>query len=341
MPRRRAPPRLYCDPTRRDWVIRDGLAFIRTGCGEHERERAEKQLAAYLAAKYVPERGPNPLVCDVLSIYATEHMLHCASTRRSGTYNAMSLLNGWGAKRASDVTPQACRAYAAAARSQSMARRDLSLLRAAFNYYRRSTGIALQATVVLPPKEIPRDRWLTRGEAARLLWAARRFEHLRRFILLALATGSRAGVLFRLQWSQVDLENGLLYRRPRGVREGATKKAPPVRLGRKILGHLRRWRKLDRSEWIISYDGQPITRFSKSWPAALERAGLADTGITIHALRHTRATWTVQAGVPLWEVSGFLGMSVATLERVYGHHHPDWQKRAADISNAKSRAWAA
>jgi integrase len=331
MPRPRSPPRLYLDPGRRAWVIRDGGAFIRTGIAEADRAAAERRLGEYLAEKHEPERGPDPLIADVLNIYATEHMPHCASTRRSGTYNAISLLNWWGAKRASDVTPQACRAYAAASRSQSMARRDLSLLRAAFNHYRRSTGIAPQATIVLPPKEIPRDRWLTRDEAARLLWAARRFEHLRRFILLALATGSRAGVLFRLQWSQVDLENGLLYRRPRGAREGATKKAPPVRLGRKIVGHLRRWRKLDRSQWIISYDGQPITRFSKSWPAALKRAGLAGTGVTIHSLRHTRATWTVQAGVPIWEVSGFLGMSVATLERVYGHHHPDWQKRAADI----------
>ena len=299
MPRRRAPPRLYLDRSRRQWVIRDGASFVRTGLGEADRGRAEKQLAAYLGRKHQPERGPDPLIVDVLNIYATEHMPHCASTRRSGTYNAMSLLNWWGVKRASDVTPQACRAYAEAARSQSMARRDLSLLRAAFNHYRRSTGIALQATVLLPPKEIPRDRWLTRSEAARLLWAAHRFEHLRRFILLALATGSRAGVLFRLQWSQVDLENGLLYRRPRGAREGATKKSRPARLGRKITGHLRRWRKRDRSEWIINYDGQPITRFSKSWPAALERAGLARSGVTIHSLRHTRATWTVQAGVQI------------------------------------------
>src|SRR5262249_55534668 len=223
MPRRRAPPRLYLDRSRSQWTIRDGSRFIRTGLAEADRGQAEKQLAAYLGQKHEPERGPDPLIADVLSIYATEHMPQCTSTRRSGTYNAMSLLHWWGAKRASDVTPQACRAYAAAARSQSMARRDLSLLRPALSHYRRSTGIALVATVGLPAKEIPRDRWLSRDEAARLLWAARRFEHLRRFIVLALATGSRAGVLFRLQWSQVDLENGLLYRRPRGAREGATK----------------------------------------------------------------------------------------------------------------------
>jgi len=146
-----------------------------------------------------------------------------------------------------------------------------------------------------------------------------------------LATGSRAGVLFRLHWNQVDLERGLLYRRPRGVLEGAKKKTPPVKLGRRILGHLRRWRKLDRSEWVVHYDGQPIVRFSKTWPAALERAGLGGTDVTIHTLRHTRATWLMQAGIPMWEAAGHLGMSPATLSAVYGHHHADFQQRAAEV----------
>src|SRR5262249_1047048 len=153
MPRRRSPPRLCWDRQRKSWFLRDAGHFVRLGTSD--RAAAERRLAAYLAEKHQPERGPDPLIADVLSIYATEHMPHCASTRRSGTYNAMSLLNWGGAKRASDVTPQACRAYAADARSQSMARRDLSLLRAALNHYRRSTGVVLQATVLLPPNAHP------------------------------------------------------------------------------------------------------------------------------------------------------------------------------------------
>jgi hypothetical protein len=39
----------------------------------------------------------------------------------------------------------------------------------------------------------------------------------------------------------------------------------------------------------------------------------------------------MQAGVPIWEAAGFLGMSTKTLERVYGHHAPDHQERAANI----------
>lgn len=47
-------------------------------------------------------------------------------------------------------------------------------------------------------------------------------------------------------------------------------------------------------------------------------------------LRHTRATWGMQAGANKWELAGFLGMTLETLEKTYGHHHPDYQKEGAD-----------
>lgn len=44
--------------------------------------------------------------------------------------------------------------------------------------------------------------------------------------------------------------------------------------------------------------------------------------VTPHTLRHTAATWLMQAGVDMWEAAGFLGMSVAVLERTYGPPPP-------------------
>ena len=38
----------------------------------------------------------------------------------------------------------------------------------------------------------------------------------------------------------------------------------------------------------------------------------------------------MQRGVPMWEAAGFLGMSRETLEHVYGHHHPDYLRSAAE-----------
>ncbi len=37
----------------------------------------------------------------------------------------------------------------------------------------------------------------------------------------------------------------------------------------------------------------------------------------------------MQRGVDLWEAAGVLGMSLETLERNYGHHHPEHLKCAA------------
>src|SRR6516225_411590 len=61
--------------------------------------------------------------------------------------------------------------------------------------------------------------------------------------------------------------------------------------------------------------------------AAVRAAGIG-TDVTPHILRHTCATWLMQAGVDLWDAAGFLGMTVQQLEHGYGHHHPDYQQEA-------------
>jgi hypothetical protein len=38
----------------------------------------------------------------------------------------------------------------------------------------------------------------------------------------------------------------------------------------------------------------------------------------------------MQKGIDLWEAAGYLGMSVETLERTYGHHHPRYLANACD-----------
>jgi integrase len=66
----------------------------------------------------------------------------------------------------------------------------------------------------------------------------------------------------------------------------------------------------------------------RGFATACERAALSD--VTPHVLRHTCATWLMQRGVPIWDAAGFLGMTRETLERVYGHHHPDFLRSAAE-----------
>ena len=329
MPRRRSPPRLYLDGTRQQWVIRDGPRLVRTGCAEPNRDGAEARLAAYLGQKHTPQRGPAPLIADVLLAYASEHLPHTSSSKNAA-YNVGNLSAWWGDKKLSDVTARNCRAYAES-KSPAAARRDLETLRAAIGHWHREYGpLPSVPAVVLPAKSQPRERWLTRGEAARLLWAARRTPHLARFILLGIYTGSRSGSLLALRWSWIDLARGMMLRRAPGTAE-SKKRTPPVKLGSRIQMHLRRWRRLDgNAVYVCHYNGQRIQKMRRSWRTAVKAAGL-DKAVTPHTLRHTRATWLMQGGVDPWEAAGHLGMSVETLQRTYGHHSPDHQKRAAEI----------
>jgi integrase len=144
------------------------------------------------------------------------------------------------------------------------------LFRAAINHHAKEGFHRGVVRVSLPPKGDARDRWLKRGEAAALIWHSWRYRekqtvnsgmskgdpvksqrrplrHIARFILIGLYTETRAGAIASASpyaepgRSHVDLERGILYRKPIGKR--ATKKRqtsapiPP-----RLLAHLRRWR---------------------------------------------------------------------------------------------------
>ena len=52
-----------------------------------------------------------------------------------------------------------------------------------------------------------------------------------------------------------------------------------------------------------------------------------------HILRHSRATHLLQDGVSIYEVAKLLGDTIATVERVYGHHAPDHNSAAMAEGN--------
>lgn len=325
MPRRRAAPRLYLDPKRKQWVIRDGSSFIRTGCAESATKQAEIELAAYLGKKYKPEGGPDPLIADVLLIYSQQHVPHTKAAKNTA-YNIASLAAWWGDKRLSAINSATCRAYGAT-KSPTAARRDLETLRAAAGFYVREVG-GVRPSIFLPVKAEARERWLTRDEAKRLRRASMRWPHLYRFVVIGLMTGSRSGAILKLRWDWVDLDARLMRRRAFGEAEDSRKRTPPVRISARLARLMRRWKR-DGCEHVIHYNGKPVKKLKRVWAYAVKAAKLE--GVTPHTLRHTRATWLMQEGVEPWEAAGHLGMSLDMLTRVYGKHHPRFQEKAAEV----------
>jgi integrase len=243
-----------------------------------------------------------------------------------------------------DVTRETCEAYAKHRSikpaqgkrkerqlSPGTARRELGVLAAAIGHAHREGRITRNVTVFLPERPEAKERWLTRKEAAALLRASRTRQarlYMPLFILIGLYTGRRKEAILSLRWPQVDLAAGLISFDNPGRRR-TKKQRGTVRIPPRLLPHLRRARRRGTDlGHVIHADGQRIGDIKKAFAGACARASL--TGVTPHTLRHTTATWLMQARVDKWEASGFLAMTMETLERTYGHHHPDYQRGAAD-----------
>jgi len=85
--------------------------------------------------------------------------------------------------------------------SPDTVRRELNVLQAAMTYCAKEGYVTAASIVTMPEAPENRDRWLTRDEAARLIWAAYRSErgkHLARFILIGLYTGTRKSAILKL-----------------------------------------------------------------------------------------------------------------------------------------------
>ena len=279
-------------------------------------------------------------VANALAIYGEKH---APTVRASSTigYSIRALLPPLGSLPIGSITGEVCRRYAKyRGKAAGTVRRELGVLQAALNFCHREGYLTAAPKVTLPPAPAARDRWLTRDEAARLLWVAYRnpkSRHLARFILVALYTGTRSRAILGLRFMPhtsggwVDTESGLMYRR--GTGEAETKKrTPTVPIPRSLLAHMRRWER-NGARYVVEVDGQRVASVKTAWKRALAKAGIDHA--TRHDLRHTAVTWAMQHGAGKWAAAGFFGLSLDMLERVYGHHHPDHLRSAVEAMERK------
>lgn len=213
-------------------------------------------------------------------------------------------------------------------------RRELQTLVAALHWCQRTGRLGefdfTQIDVGDQPE--PRFRVLTQREWADLLlqsldgpldYPRPRLSRLYRFLMIGLHAPARRRTIERLMWSQVDLDGRIIRFNPAGARQSNKRKAT-VPISDTLLPVLRRAFAEKTSLYVLDHSGSIRTAFR----SARDAAGLSGTGVTIHCLRHTYATWALAAGTPIWQVAQMLGDSVATVERNYGHGHPEYLRSA-------------
>jgi integrase len=344
MPRRNPGPRLR-------YLRKRGCYYITWTEHHRSRERstrtadrgqAEIALAEfiYMRTRSAGPRDPTEiLVTDLLADYAEERGPKTAAPWRIGAAIAV-LAPFWEGRTVAGVTRETCARYVGLrGRSNGTARRELGVLRAAINHAHGEGRLTRTVVVHLPEGSQPRDRWLSRTEAAALLRAALREPRVRLylplFVLIGLYCGARKEAILSLRWTQIDLAAGRIdFNAPDARRTNKRRARIPIPMG--LLAHLRRARRRGTDIGFVVHDsGARLGDVKRGFASACRHAGLE--GVSPHVLRHTCATWLMQAGVPIWEAAGFLGMTQETLERVYGHHHPDHLRAAADALTGRPR----
>ena len=198
--------------------------------------------------------------------------------------------------------------------------KEIGVLSRAIRWAIRELGLALENPVEGLKQREPegRVRWLTQSQAAALVAAAGllgpRAGHLADVITLALHTGMRKGELLGLAWSQVDFEHGLIVLEGRQTKSGKRRAIPLNGLA---------WAALERRRAVgagpLVFGG--VKDVKRSFAHACQVAGITD--FRFHDLRHTFASWLVQAGVPLTEVRDLLGHASIEMTERYAHLAPE------------------
>jgi len=99
--------------------------------------------------------------------------------------------------------------------------------------------------------------------------------------------------------------------------QAKARRAIPVPLNETAMQVLQA-QKGKHSIFVFTFRGQKILQTSgAAWYRALERAGIE--GFRWHGLRHTRASWHVQIGTPLFALQELAGWETEKMARCYAH----------------------
>jgi integrase/recombinase XerD len=164
----------------------------------------------------------------------------------------------------------------------------------------------------------PRDRWVTKPEAEKMV--ANAAPHVAPLVAFLLYTGARMSEALSLRWSDVDLEAGwVVFRETKRKDEDRGVPLHPVALA--ALTALAR----SKGHVFLTDDGAPYYDTGKlaggqvktAWRGMCKRAKVA--GVTPHTMRHSFSTWLTAAGVSERIRDELMGHASTDTGRRYAH----------------------
>jgi integrase len=246
----------------------------------------------------------------------------------------------WGKMRLNEITPQKVANWLAEKYEQGMAPATVEKLRVMLNRsFELGAKWNIPGSQPNPVKHIPRrkfsnarERYLSTDDAKRLHQAVAGSSNtqLQYIVGLLLLTGARRNELLHAKWENVDLE-----RRAWFIPDSKTGKSRYVPLSQpaiELIGNLPKW---DKCPWLLPNPKarEPFHSVKHSWATARDEAGLA--GLRLHDLRHSAASFMINAGIDLYAVGKILGHADHQSTVRYSHLANDTLLAAVEAGAAK------
>lgn len=257
------------------------------------------------------------------------------SWQSDDSYQRNHLLPAFGKKRLDEITKSDVIAFhhgiRAKGKAVGTANRCLIMLRYAMNLAERweIPGVTKNPTKDVPlfPDPNKKERFLSQEEAQSLYIAVQASVNpkLQYIIPMLILTGARKREVLDAKWEEFDLDR-------RQWRVSVTKAGKPryIPLSDGVIQLLTTMPR-DNATWVFPNPKteKPFVSIFFSWNTARKQAGLAD--VRIHDLRHSFASFLVNAGRSLYEVQKILGHTQIKTTQRYAHLSQDTLIDASNV----------
>ncbi|CAN5520401.1 site-specific integrase [soil metagenome] len=259
---------------------------------------------------------------------AIQHLAHANTYQRSYDTTAMYVNNHivpkWGKRRIDDITQQSVAQWLADKAAEGLAPATVEKIRAIFG---RSFELARQwgmagseknpaRGITRKPINNARDRYLNAAEVKRLMEAvaASRNTQLKHIIGMLLLTGARVSELLKAEWKDVSVERKVWL-----IPTSKTGKARHVPLSQAAIDLIGTVPRFKNCPYLLPNPDtlKPFVTIKHGWQHARDEAKLPD--LRIHDLRHSAASFMINAGIDLFAVGRVLGHADHKSTMRYSH----------------------
>ena len=291
-------------------------------------QKAAKRLRSEVVLNGNPaERKEKKKAIPTYAELAQQHVDH-AKTYQKRPENTEAVLNThllpkWGKLRLDEITQQEISKWLAEMRKE-FAPATVEKLRMMLG---RSFELARQWNIpgaeINPVRAVPRfkfdnarERYLTKDEAQRLLKACKGSSNpqLWSIVSLLLYTGARKSELLHAEWKHVDLEH-----RSWLIPDSKTGRARRVPLALAAIEVITKLVEKPGCPWLLPNPEtlRPYNSIKRAWETARAEAKLS--GLRIHDLRHSAASFMANAGTDLFAIGRILGHADHQSTMRYAH----------------------